>query len=176
MRMRIPTEKENCFLRPWRAEDKSQLVYLANNRKIWRNLTELFPNPYTEADADFWITHSNNCSPGLHLAIEWKGLAVGCVGVDPGKGVSCGTAHFGYWLGEPFWGKGIATAAARSMANYALSDLPIERLEARVFEWNPPSMRVLEKAGFIRESVLKHSITKDGCLIDSVIYARFRIT
>lgn len=172
--MQISTEIQNCFLRPWRADDKAQLIQIADNRKIWRNLTELFPNPYTEADADFWIPHSSNCSPGLHLAIEWDGMAVGCVGIDPGKGVSCGTAHFGYWLGEPFWGKGLATAAARSMADYALSVLPFERLEARVFEWNAPSMRVLEKTGFVREGVLKHSVTKDGWLIDSVVYARIR--
>ena len=172
--MLIPTEKADCFLRPWRAKDKSQLIRIADNRKIWRNLTELFPNPYRDADADFWIAHSSNCAPGLHLAIEWEGVAVGGVGVDPGKGVSCGTGHFGYWLGEPFWGNGLATAAARSMAGHALSELLFERLEARVFEWNPASMRVLEKAGFVREGVLKRSISKDGCLIDSVVYARVR--
>lgn len=172
--MLIPTEKTGCILRPWRAQDKSQLIRIADNRKIWRNLTDLFPSPYGEADAEFWIAHSGNCAPGLHLAIEWEGAVVGCVGVDAGTGVSCATGHFGYWLGEPFWGNGLATAAARSMAGHALSELLFERLEARVFEWNPASMRVLEKVGFVREGVLKRSISKDGCLIDSVVYARVR--
>lgn len=146
----------------------------ANNRKVWRNLTDMFPHPYTEADADHWFSLANRSGPGLHLAIECDGQAVGGIGVIAGAGVACHTGQFGYWLGEAFWGRGIATAAARSMVNYLFGCAQFFRLEASVFEWNPASMRVLEKLGFDREGVLKRSVFKDGQLIDSVLFALVR--
>jgi [ribosomal protein S5]-alanine N-acetyltransferase len=57
------------------------------------------------------------------------------------------------------------------MVDYAFLNLPFFRLQAGVFAWNPPSMRVLEKVGFVREGVLKQSVYKDGQLIDRVMYA-----
>ena len=114
--MLIGTELSGCNLRSWRAEDKTTLVRHANNLKVWRNLTEDFPHPYTEADAEDWFSIANNASPSIHLAIELEGEAVGGTGVIAGDGIARHTAQFGYWLSELHWGKGIATAAARSMA------------------------------------------------------------
>lgn len=137
-------------------------------------MAEVFPFPYTSNDADAWLQYTENCSPCVHLAIEIDGTAAGAISIIAGNGISCLTGHFGYWIGEEYWGHGFATAAARSFATHALSKLPFARLEASVFEWNPPSMRVLEKSGFIREGVLRNSIYKDGELIDSVLFARLR--
>ena len=81
------------------------------------------------------------------------------------------TAHFGYWLGEAYWGKGIVTAAGHALLEHLKADARFARLEAPVFEWNPSSMRVLEKLGFERVAVLRKSVTKDGQLIDSVLYS-----
>ena len=83
---------------------------------------------------------------------------------------SCVRRHFGYWLGEPHWGKGVVTAAGRALLEYLKADARFARLEAPVFEWNPSSMRVLEKLGFERVALLRKSVTKDGQLIDSVLY------
>jgi [ribosomal protein S5]-alanine N-acetyltransferase len=174
--MSIRTELFGCFLRPWCDEDKAALVLNANNRKIWRNLTEMFPHPYTETDAARWLSIANQSAPNIQLAIEVQGTAIGGIGVIAGEGITRHTGQFGYWLGEPHWGKGIATAAARAMVAHAFSGSQFMRLEASVFEWNPPSMRVLEKTGFIRECVLKRSVFKDGQLIDSVMYALTRDT
>lgn len=168
--MTLSIECQACRLRRWARKDKADLILHANNRKVWRNLTEMFPSPYTEADADFWIAFANRPT-SIHLAIEVDGVAIGGIGIIAGKGVSCRTGQFGYWLGERYWGKGIATAAVRAMVAHAFSTLPFARLEASVFEWNPSSMRVLEKAGFVREGVRKRSVFKDGQLIDSVLYA-----
>jgi RimJ/RimL family protein N-acetyltransferase len=66
------------------------------------------------------------------------------------------------------------SAAVRATAAYALSHFNLVRLEAAVFEWNPASMRVLEKCGFIREGVLRRSVFKDGQVIDQVMYALVR--
>jgi [ribosomal protein S5]-alanine N-acetyltransferase len=169
--MRVQTKLSNCWIRSWEPDDKLDLARNANNRKIWLNLTDMFPHPYTEIDAEIWIQAANEPTLNTHLAIEFEGIAVGGIGIIPDDGVCCKTGDFGYWIGEPFWGKGIATAAAEAMVDYAFLNLPFARLQAGVFAWNPPSMRVLEKVGFVREGVLKQSRYKDGQLIDSVMYA-----
>ena len=169
--MRLDTCIAGCVLRPWDVGDKSALVRNANNRKVWRNLTHLFPHPYTESDADRWFEIASRPGLSLHLAIEVAGSAVGGVGAIAGEGISCATAQFGYWLGEEYWGRGLATASARALVSHIEARRLFARLEATVFEWNAPSMRILGKLGFTREGVLRRSVTKDGQLIDSVMYA-----
>ena len=169
--MQLPTELPECWLRPWQPQDTGALVKHANNRNVWRNLTHTFPHPYTLADAEAWVSLANEPSASLHLAIAFQGEAVGGIGAIAGEGVAQRTAQFGYWLGETHWHRGLATAAARAMVNHLQSTLVFARLEAPVFEWNPRSMRVLEKIGFVREGLLRQSVFKDGQLIDSVTYA-----
>jgi len=161
-----------CVVRPWRLADKPALLRHANNRNVWRNLAHRFPHPYTEADADAWLTVFSQEPGHLRWAIDVEGEAVGGIGAEPGEGIFAKTGNFGYWLGETFWNRGIMTAAVRATADYALEVLDLARLESPVFEWNPASMRVLEKCGFQREGVLRRSIVKDGELIDQVLYAR----
>jgi len=168
----LPTALPGCVLRPWRAADKPDLVRHADNRRVWRNMTHTFPHPYTEADADAWLEIASRPGPSIHLAIEVDGVAAGGIGAIAGEGIHGATALFGYWLGEPFWGRGIATAAANTLAGHIGTQGRFARLEAQVFAWNPASMRVLEKAGFTREAVLRCAVTKDATLIDAVLYAR----
>lgn len=163
-----------CVVRDWKLSDKASLVRVANNRNVWRNLTHRFPHPYTDADADFWISRVMGMSKPSHWAIEVEGEAVGAIGVEMGEGVFAKSGRFGYWLGEPYWGRGIMTAAVGAISDRVLADFDIARLEAAVFEWNPASMRILEKCRFAREGVLRRSIHKDGQLIDAVLYARVR--
>ena len=163
-----------CVIRDWSPADKPSLVRLANNRKVWRNLTHRFPHPYTDADADAWLTPMARKNPKTSWAIEVEGLAVGGIGMEPGEGVYAKSARFGYWLGEPYWGRGIMTAAVGATVDYIFDHFDFVRLEAPVFEWNPPSMRVLEKCGFVREGVLRKSVEKDGQIIDVALYARVR--
>ena len=170
--MRLETSKSECRLRTWASTDGANLIVLANNRKVWRNLTDAFPNPYTQADADGWMSVANAKGRSVHLAIDLNGQAIGGIGAIAGDGMRIATADFGYWLGEPFWGKGIATAAAIAFSDWLIAERVFSRLQATVYEWNPPSGRVLEKAGFVKEGVLLKSVTKDGHLIDSATYAR----
>jgi len=169
--MFLQTNLPDCCLRSWKAEDKPALLRHANNRKVWRNLTEMFPHPYTEADVDDWVSIANQSASTTHTAIELEEEAKGSIGVIAREGISCRTGHFGYWLGEAHWGHGIATAAARAMVAHLSTHSQFARLEAPVFGWNPASMRVLEKARPVREGVLKRSVFKDGQLIDSVLFA-----
>lgn len=167
--MRLTTDL--CVIRDWHPDDKSALASLANNRKVWRNLTHLFPHPYAEAQADEWFSHLASLSEVTHWAIEVDARLAGGIGLMIGEGVYAKTAQMGYWLGEPFWGRGIATAAVKAVAAHAMPRYGLCRIEAAVFSWNPASGRVLEKAGFIREGVRRRSIFKDGRIIDSVMYA-----
>jgi RimJ/RimL family protein N-acetyltransferase len=169
--MQLTTSNGDCVLRPWRAEDRPSLLHHANNRNVWRNLTHSFPSPYTTEDAASWVDIANTPSASTHLAIAYRGEAVGGIGAIAGEGIYQRTAQFGYWLGEEHWYKGLATAAAQSMVGHLRSTSDFARLEAPVFAWNPRSMRVLEKVGFVREGMLKRSVFKDGELIDSVMYA-----
>jgi len=169
--MNLPTDLQGCVLRPWAPADKPSLIANANNRAVWRNLSDVFPHPYTEADADAWFRIASAPDRSIKLAIEWNGVAVGGIGARAGTGIFVRTAQFGYWLGEPHWGQGIVTAAGRALLEYLKHDGRFVRLEAPVLAWNPASMRVLEKLGFERVTVLRKSVTKDGQLIDSVLYS-----
>jgi hypothetical protein len=86
--MIIRTDLQDCSLRPWQSGDKAALVRNGNNRKVWRNLTDLFPHPYTEADADYWLSFANRAALSVHLAIEFEGEAVGGIGIIAGEGKS----------------------------------------------------------------------------------------
>jgi RimJ/RimL family protein N-acetyltransferase len=153
-------------VRDWTRADQPSLVCFANNRNVWRNFKDRFPHPYTDAHAEQWLGVLEAMAEPTHWAIEVNGQAAGSIGVELGSG------HFGYWLGEPFWHRGIMTAAVGRVAPYVLQRFTLPRLQAPVFEWNPASMRVLEKCGFQREGVLRCSIRKDGKLIDQVLYTR----
>jgi ribosomal-protein-alanine N-acetyltransferase len=160
-----------CAVREWSRSDKASLVHQANNRNVWRNLTHRFPHPYTDTHAEAWFAMLEAMPEPSHWAIEVDGAAVGAIGCLLGEGVYKRTAQFGYWLGEAYWRRGIMSAAVKALVPYAMERFRLVRLESPVFEWNPASMRVLEKCGFVREAVLRASVSKDGQLIDSVLYA-----
>jgi RimJ/RimL family protein N-acetyltransferase len=163
------------ILRPWRDDDAPTLAALANNRAVARNLTHLFPHPYTQADAVDWIAMNIGPSPRLSAwAIEADGQLVGGCGFNPGEGVFSRTAEIGYWIGEPFWGRGFATATVRGMCDWAFRERDWLRVEAFVYAWNPPSMRVLEKAGFRREGLHPASVERFGEVGDRVSFGRLR--
>jgi ribosomal-protein-alanine N-acetyltransferase len=163
------------LLRPWRRGDEPALVRHANNRKIWRNLRDRFPHPYTPSDAEEWIRSvEDQGEPTLSFAIVLDAEPVGAVGLERFSDVERRVAEIGYWLSETHWGKGFATEAVIFASAYAFAALDIDRLHAGVFEWNPASCRVLEKAGFRLEARLRKSVFKDGRTIDRLLYVRFR--
>ena len=165
---------EKCVVRDWRPSDKRSLLRMANNRNVARNLAHRFPHPYTEADADSWFALLAKVPYPTHWAIEVDGEAVGGIGVDVGEGIFAKSGRFGYWLGEPLWGRGIMTAAVSATSDFILESFDVVRLESPVFEWNPASMRVLEKCGFVREGIQHKGVFKEGQIIDAVLYARVR--
>jgi ribosomal-protein-alanine N-acetyltransferase len=164
-----------CRLRPWRAADRPMLLRYADNRRIWLNLRDRFPNPYGPAEADAWLGFAAATpAPEGVWAIEFQGEAIGTLGIERGQDVERASAEIGYWLAEPFWGRGLMTAVVAVASEHALSLPDLYRLHAPVFAWNTASMRVLEKAGYEREGILRRSGVKDGQLVDRVVYARTR--
>ena len=159
--------------RTWRTRDVDALVERANNRNVWLNLKDRFPHPYTRADAESWIGMNHLVlGPPVNFAIDSGGEAIGGVGVEPLDDVFHRTANIGYWVAEAFWGRGIATAAVEFISDYALRTFPIHRLQASVFDWNPASARVLEKAGYTLEGRQRRTVVKDGREGDLLLYAR----
>jgi ribosomal-protein-alanine N-acetyltransferase len=165
---------EKCHVREWRTEDVESLVRNANNRNVSRNLMERFPYPYTAADAEGWIRRATSENPMTHFAIEVDGSAVGGIGFHLRTDVHHRSAEIGYWLAEPYWGRGIATEALRAVTEHAFANHDLVRLQAHVFEWNAASARVLEKSGYTREARLRKSVTKEGRTVDSFLYALVR--
>ncbi|PKM94886.1 MAG: GNAT family N-acetyltransferase [Firmicutes bacterium HGW-Firmicutes-1] len=160
-------------LREWNENDKDSITYYANNKKIADNLRNVFPNPYTEEHALFYIRMClNESTPQKCVkAIVVDGKAVGSIGIFIKDDVYCKSAELGYWLGEEFWGKGIMTEAIKEICNYAFAKYDIVRIFAEPFAENQGSRRVLEKAGFELEGISKKSVFKNGKISDSCIYA-----
>ena len=113
-------------------------------------------------------------SPETIFAIASADEAIGCIGMLPQNDVARLSAEVGYWLGEPFWGRGIATAALKALTEHAFTEFDLVRLYATVMEWNPASARVLEKAGYEYEGLMRKSAVKDGQVIDQWLYAIVR--
>ena len=162
---------ERCVLRPWAAGDEPSLVRHANNYKIWRNVRDSIPHPYTLADAKKWIAFTQRQDPQTFFAIEVRNEAVGGIGLERKSDIERCSAEIGYWLGEDVWGKGIATAAVRALSNYGIEVLCLSRIFAVPFAHNLASIRVLEKAGYVREGVMRRSAIKKGVILDLVLYA-----
>ena len=161
-------------VRSWRADDASALARHANNRRVWANLRDRFPSPYTIDDAEAWLRHCVRAVPATDFAIEVEGEAAGGIGVVLRGDVERVDAEVGYWLGESHWGRGVMSGAVEAFAPWALERFNLARLHALVFAFNRASARVLEKAGFALEGRLRQSAIKDGVLIDQLLYARVR--
>jgi RimJ/RimL family protein N-acetyltransferase len=170
----IEIKLSRCTLQPWRAEHAASLVVHANNRKVSGNLRDRFPYPYTAADATEWIDRAVTEAPARNFAILVDGAAAGGIGVELRQDVFRRSAEIGYWLGEPFWGRGIATEALRAVTDYAFATFDLCRLEAGVFGWNPASARVLEKAGYALEGRSRQAVVKDGRMGDRLLYGLVR--
>lgn len=160
-----------CSLRPFRAGDEADLVRHANNANVARHLRERFPQPYTWRAAEEWIALSDGQSPALNLAITVEDRLIGGIGLMAGTDSCRASAEVGYWLGEDFWGRGIATCALKQILSYGFQTLPeLNRVFAFVDEGHVPSMRVLEKNGFRREGHLLGSSLKRGELRNQFLY------
>ena len=166
----------NWRLRNWQIEDVRSIAKYADNPRIAENLRDVFPSPYTIKDAEDYVAYclALDETAGLQRVIEVDGEAAGNISISCGSDVYRKSAELGYWLAEPFWGKGIMTEAIRLVCAEAFQRYDIVRIYAQPFGWNLGSRRALEKAGFILEGILRSSICKNGKIGNSCIYALLR--
>lgn len=158
-------------LRPWRKSDLPSLLTYADNDEIAKQLTDRFPHPYTEESGRKFIEMASAASPEQILAIEVNGEACGAIGLHPQEDIFKKNAELGYWLAEPYWGKGIMTRAVRRMVRYGFRNFQIDRIFARPYGSNKASQRVLEKCGFILEGRFEKTLFKKGRYEDELVYA-----
>jgi RimJ/RimL family protein N-acetyltransferase len=164
-----------CLIRPWREQDAASLAHHANSRRVWQSLRDDFPHPYTESHATRFLARAVTAAPPANFAIVVDGKAVGGIGYHLNDDAQRSGAELGYWLNESYWGRGIATAAVRAMTAFVFSAHgKLCRIYATPFAWNAASARVLEKAGFTLERLLRQSAIKQGCAANQLLYAIVR--
>lgn len=165
-------------LRSFRPGDAPALTRHAGNYRVARNLSAL-PHPYTLQHGEEWIAHTTSATPQTHFAITIDDEVIGGIGIelgDPTRLAVCDhCGEIGYWLGEPFWGRGIVSEAASALTEWAFANLPVVRLHAAVYARNLASVRVLEKAGYTFEGRLRARYFRDGEFIDGLLYANVRL-
>ena len=165
----------NYMIRSYEAGDVPSLVQYANNKKVWLHLRDRFPHPYRRSDALAWLRYVQAQDPPHDFAIAGDMGVIGGIGLHLQSDVHRRSAEIGYWLGEPYWNRGITSQAVAAMTDFAFANFPVVRLYAHVFEGNPASERVLQKAGYELEGRTCKSVYKDGKLLDQVIYGVVRL-
>jgi [ribosomal protein S5]-alanine N-acetyltransferase len=159
-------QEGNIILRPLYGSDANILAQLANNKKIWDNTRDYLPFPYGIDDAISFIKLTQKETPQTTFAIEYDGQFCGVIGLVGQSDVYKKTAEIGYWLGEPYWNKGIATVSVKLITDYGFNQLGFIRIHTGVFEYNIGSMNVLTKNGYSKDGVFKKSILKNGQIFD----------
>ncbi|HTI69067.1 MAG TPA: GNAT family protein [Candidatus Limnocylindria bacterium] len=175
--MNLPTPEirlSRCLLRTIRPSDAASIARHANNRNVSRFVRDHFPYPYELAHAEAFINLIGEDQPPRCLGIEVDGEMAGGVGLILGEDIHHRSAEIGYWLGEPYWGQGIATEAVGALVEYGFEQFDLVRVFAEVFDVNRASARVLEKAGFQLEGRLRSAVCKRGQVHDAFLYARIR--
>lgn len=162
-----------CSIRPWRLADAQDLATALNNKKILDNLRDGLPFPYTKNDAQTYITAMLQADQDKvsAFAITLDDKVIGSIGVFRKDNIHAQTAELGYYLAEPFWGLGYGTCAVRQVCQLVFNTTDIMRIFAEPFSYNIASCRVLEKAGFSLEGVMRKNAVKNGNILDMKLYA-----
>ncbi len=154
-------------LRRPRASDAHDVFNAMNDFDVVKNLSRA-PWPYTLHDAVSWLESIENGGPqrtAYPFAIVTGGRQVGTVGISTNP-QNPAAVELGYWIARDWWGRGIATEAARLAVGFAFTHLKLEELEAGHFVDNAASGRVLEKIGFAyTQTVARFSKARD-CDVD----------
>ena len=163
----------NCTIRPWRLTDTRDLAQALSNLNILNNLRDGLPYPYTEKDAADYIRAmiAADGQDTFACAVCVDDRAVGSIGAFRRDNIHCRTAELGYYLAEEYWGQGIMTGAVRTLCEKLFAETDILRIFAEPFVYNTGSRRVLEKAGFQLEGILKCNAFKNGQIQDMAMYA-----
>ncbi|KAI1435052.1 acetyltransferase [Xylaria sp. CBS 124048] len=169
---------ERCYLRHCEEADAEAMTDASNDLDIAKFMTNRFPSPSTLETTREWLAYCQSPNAGHEFGIfTLAGEFVGAIGIEPPRGdvVRAGTRSIGYYCGRKFRGRGFMTEVVRAFTRWAFANIPdLLRIEARVFEPNEGSKRVLLKAGFVREGKLRASVVKHGQLMGEDIFGLIR--
>lgn len=168
----LPISTSFGSIRPWAARDEDALCRYGSSRAIWLNMRDGFPHPFNPQAARDFLERAAAQAPTMFCALATPQEAIGGIGISPGSDVHRLTGELGYWLAEPYWGRGIMSEAVRAFCTYAFEQFHLVRIYAEPYAANPASARVLEKAGFQLEAILRSNVVKDGKILDQCLYAR----
>jgi [ribosomal protein S5]-alanine N-acetyltransferase len=170
--MEIPFITSFGMIRAWEEQDVPALVKYANNVNIWKNLRDGFAHPYTASHAQVFLESVGRQNPTTFYAIATAEEAIGAIGLSINQDVHRFNAELGYWLGEPFWGRGYMSEAVALFCDFGFETYGLNRIYAEPYASNLASGRILEKAGFVLEGRLKCSVVKDGQILDQFLFAK----
>lgn len=164
---------ERLVLRPFTTDDAPDVQRLAGARAI-ADTTLLIPHPYPDGAAEAWIaTHQAGYAGGksavFAITSRAGGALLGAMGLHVAPAHA--SAELGYWIGEPYWGRGYATEAGRAVLEFGFTTLGLHRIHAHHMLRNPQSGRVMEKLGMRFEGILRHAIRKWDTFEDVAQYA-----
>ncbi|WP_298300508.1 GNAT family N-acetyltransferase [Hydrotalea sp.] len=164
---------QELILKKWQKTDAAALVFIANNRNIFDQVRDSFPQPYTVNDALKWIEIHGTKHPCQNYAIWLDEQLVGSIGFVPQEYERRHVAEIGYFIGEPFWGKQIATTAIQQLLTIMQQEKKYSRIEAYVYGKNTASMKVLKKNQFFLEGIQHKAAIKNNKIQDIYIWVRF---
>lgn len=166
----------NVTIRQWKMQDAKSLASALSNEKVLGNLRDGLPYPYTEQDTADYIRAMLGSDPTrtFAYAVDLDGTAVGSIGAFRQGNIHARTAELGYYLDQAHWGKGIMTQAVGLLCQKLFDETDLLRIYAQPFAGNIGSRRVLEKAGFRLEGILKNNAVKNGRVRDMALYALTR--
>lgn len=158
-------------LRDFTPGDAESLAENADNPNVARYLREIFPSPYSLESAKWWVSEGWKQGESRNVAIDIGGRCIGGAGLQFQQNEHRYSCELGYWIGENYWGQGIATSVVAKLKEIAFAEYEIKRLYGPVAGGNDASMRVLEKNGFVLEGILKNHLYLRGRFYDEYIYA-----
>ena len=169
-------QSDRLILRPFELTDASDVQGLAGNRVI-ADTTLNIPHPYEDGMAEQWIsTHKPKFDSGERITFAitrvTDGQLIGAIGLTINREFD--RAELGYWIGEPYWGSGFCSEAAKGIVRYGFENLGLNRIHACYMERNPASGRVLQKIGMTNEGVARQHARKNDKYEDLILYGLVR--
>jgi ribosomal-protein-alanine N-acetyltransferase len=159
-------------LRKIRPADISSLLNYCNNKKISDQIINI-PYPYLEDDAVFrmnFVLQGFKNKERYVFAISFKDSEqlIGEIGLHLDK--SNNNAQFGYWIAEPFWGKGIATEALAAILKFGFETLHLNKIYATHYPENPSSGKIMLNNKMIKEAEMKEHYKINEAYKDVIQY------
>jgi len=158
-------------LRKWKKTDAESFFKYSNNTKIAKNMRDSFPSTLDDCRKTVESFSCNDETQQCCRAIIVNGEVAGSIALFLKNDVYCKSAEIAYWLGEPFWGRGIMSEAIKQLCWAAFEQYDIVRIFAEPYAQNIGSRKALEKAGFVLEGIMKKGVYKNSSFFDYCIYA-----